>query len=593
MAGIPKDINTTYDVVSAFRAIEDELTASMIRNLDHHRAEELEAGFNWSQWQVEQLAALDAYKKRNLKKYQGIFKNINLKIDTIISMQRAAGNADQEVSILKAIKEGAKLYKAKKQVSADGRFFKENDKKINALIKATRSDFKKAEVAILRRANDQYRQVIFNAQMYAATGATYEKAVDMATKDFLRAGINCIEYKNGARHTMSEYADMALRTAQKRAYLTGEGEKRQEWGISTVIMNKRGNPCPKCLPFVGKVLIDDVWSGGKPEDGPYPLMSTAISKDLYHPRCKDSHTTYFKGISTADDTWTEEELQAVNQGNKQEAREQYARLQAEKYGRMSKYSLDGENKRKYGARAEEWERICKKEDAIDKEIFNGIMESDLGAFKNKLRSNSEISKEYYTELKNKFSHGSKSAKHLFIKYASEKTIEVSRYEGIAYFSPKIRKIYMNYGTDLVNERGIGATWFHEHGHLIDMAAGNISDNQEFKKLINADVNNYRIMYGKKSNLKTYEEIDKAIGMEIQDMRKHSAVSDLLDGATKGSINGCAGHSIDYWKYEKSITLEAFAHMYEAQFDKIRYEEMRKYFPRSLEYFEKMIKEASK
>ena len=189
--------------------------------------------------------------------------------------------------------------------------------------------------------------------MYAATGATYEKAVDMATKDFLRAGINCIEYKNGARHTMSEYADMALRTAQKRAYLTGEGEKRQEWGISTVIMNKRGNPCPKCLPFVGKVLIDDVWSGGKPEDGPYPLMSTAISKGLYHPRCKDSHTTYFKGISTADDTWTEEELQAVNQGNKQEAKEQYARLQAEKYGRMSKYSLDEENKRKYGVRAEE------------------------------------------------------------------------------------------------------------------------------------------------------------------------------------------------------------------------------------------------
>ena len=43
---------------------------------------------------MEQLAALDAYKKRNLKKYQGIFKNINLKIDTIISMQRAAGNAD-------------------------------------------------------------------------------------------------------------------------------------------------------------------------------------------------------------------------------------------------------------------------------------------------------------------------------------------------------------------------------------------------------------------------------------------------------------------------------------------------------------------
>ena len=83
------------------------------------------------------------------------------------------------------------------------------------------------------------------------------------------AGLNCIEYANGARYTISDYADMAIRTASKRAYLQGEGEKRQEWGIHTVIVNKRGNPCPKCLPFVGKVLIDDVWSGGSMEDGKY------------------------------------------------------------------------------------------------------------------------------------------------------------------------------------------------------------------------------------------------------------------------------------------------------------------------------------
>ncbi len=77
-------------------------------------------------------------------------------------------------------------------------------------------------------------------------------------------------------------------------------------------MNKRGNPLPEVsLPFVGKVLIDDVWSGGKKVDGPYPLMSTAIAAGLYHPRCKDSHTTHFPGISTADNTWTKEELEAI------------------------------------------------------------------------------------------------------------------------------------------------------------------------------------------------------------------------------------------------------------------------------------------
>ena len=26
-------------------------------------------------------------------------------------------------------------------------------------------------------------------------------------------GINCVEYKNGSRHTLAEYADMAIRTA--------------------------------------------------------------------------------------------------------------------------------------------------------------------------------------------------------------------------------------------------------------------------------------------------------------------------------------------------------------------------------------------
>lgn len=150
---------------------------------------------------------------------------------------------------------------------------------MNALIDATVSDMDSAETAMLRRANDQYRKTIFNAQVYANSGVgTYEKAVDMATKDFLVAGIQCIQYKNGSMHRIEEYAGMAIRTASKRAYLTGEGEKRKEWGCHLVIMNKRGNPCPKCLPFVGKILIDDVWSGGGSKDGSYPLMSSAMAK---------------------------------------------------------------------------------------------------------------------------------------------------------------------------------------------------------------------------------------------------------------------------------------------------------------------------
>lgn len=343
-----------YDITAAFERIENELISSMIRNMARHQAEETSEGFEWSMWQAEQLQYLEQYKKANKKKYGKQFGQINQDIETAIREAYAAGGMDQEIAILEAIKKGYKGYH-KVSGTVHGSFFRANERKLEALIKATSSDMQKAETAILRMANDQYRKVIYNAQVYANTGAgTYEKAVDMATHDMLAAGLNCVEYKNGARHTLKDYADMAIRTASKRAYLTGEGTKRQEWGISTVIVNKRGNPCPKCLPFCGKVLIDDVWSGGKASDGPYPLMSTAVAAGLYHPRCKDSHTTYFAGISTADDKWSREELAAIERASKNETEQQYAERQASRFGMLAEHSLDSGNKKKYKEKFREW-----------------------------------------------------------------------------------------------------------------------------------------------------------------------------------------------------------------------------------------------
>lgn len=217
----------------------------------------------------------------------------------------------------------------------------------------------KAEMAVLRMANDQYRKIIYNAQVYANTGAgTYEKAVDMATKDFLSAGLNCIEYSNGARHTLADYADMAIRTASKRAYLQGEGEMRQQWGMHLVILNKRGdNPCPKCLPFVGKIMIDDVWSGGSSKDGKYPLMSSAVAAGLFHPRCKDAHTTYFPGITTVDPKYNKQEITDIEDTAKQEAKQQYAERQEKKFERMADYSLDPENQKQYGQMKNRWKHV--------------------------------------------------------------------------------------------------------------------------------------------------------------------------------------------------------------------------------------------
>lgn len=380
-----------YDIGKAFEEIENELIASMIRNLSRHRAEESKLGIEWSQWQAEQLKALEVYKRKNSKRFTVQYNSINEHIRRALRDSYNDGGTKQERQILQAIKRG---FKGENKpaftgvAETTGEFFKTNERKLNSLIKATTHDMEKAEIAVLRMANDRYRKIIFNAQVMANTGAgTYAKAVDMATKDFLSAGINCIQYRNGRRVNIKSYAEMALRTANKRAYLQGEGAKRQEWGIYTVILNKRGNPCPLCAPFVGRVLIDDVWSGG-PKNGispvtgvKYPLLSEAIKKGLYHPNCRDAHTTYFEGISTPPENsqYTADELDELAEKYKISQHQNFAQNEAERMERMSKFSLDKDNKRAYGARAEQWREKAHR--ISDPDIDNNLSESVINSEK--------------------------------------------------------------------------------------------------------------------------------------------------------------------------------------------------------------------
>lgn len=513
-----------YDIGVAFKAIEDELIASMIRNMDRHRAEEDKEGYNWSMWQAEQLKALEKYKKQNQRRFTGQFKDINGQIAALLQQARADGNMQQEAAILNAIKNGFKGAK-KASRGATAEFFRLNDRKMEALIKATTDDMERAETAVLRMANDQYRKIIYNAQVYANSGAgTYEKAVDMATRDTLAAGLNCMVYKNGARHTISDWADMAIRTANKRAYLQGEGEKRQEWGIATVIVNKRGNPCPKCLPFCGKVLIDDVWSGGSRKDGNYPLMSTAIEAGLYHPRCKDSHTTYFPGISTADDTWTEEELEAIGQSNAAEARRQYAGRQAEKFGRMAAYSLSPENKQQYEQKAEEWAEKAGKRYTVSDEI-----------------------KEHRDDTPGKMVK-------LVDKYAGDEFVELNEASGHAFaYDPDTDTVVINPTHSLYEYYDYREVMIHELAHRID--------HNEFGSPMEIQFTD-AILKTEKKLLEATDRYNKlfAPGGELE---YNNLISDIMGCITDNAVVGDTHHDSQYIGTPGYSELEVFANMFAA------------------------------
>lgn len=342
-----------YDISRAFKRIENDLMDSMMRNLKRHQAEETELGIEWEQWQALQLKELERYRKENADRFTQDFAQINRKVEAMFKATCNNAQSKQESYILEQIK---KDDFTPTQVK-DTQFFNLNDKKLDILIERTKADFTRAEYAMLRKADDVYRQTIFDAQVYANVTNDYAKAVDMATHDFLKKGIQCVTYSNGAKHTISDYAEMCVRTGNKRAYLMGEGNAHDKYGIHTVRVNKRTQACPKCVKFLGRVLIDDVYNSGTAKEAfemGVPTLSSAIQEGFLHPNCKDIYSLYIPDVSKPPTPWTQQEInEIVGDYNKEQAI-QHANDMLESYARLAKYALDPENQKRYQARAQMW-----------------------------------------------------------------------------------------------------------------------------------------------------------------------------------------------------------------------------------------------
>lgn len=323
-----------YDIKKVMEEIELQLIASMKRTLWSHKEDEKAKGFDWPQWQTLKIKQFEDYKKANNKIFNNNTKGLNRYLYKHIKKQfkEGAGKTNKQAIQLGIIR--------KDDSQLGGSFFGLNHRKLDALIKSTKSDMNDVKYATLRMANDQYRQIVYKAQVYANTGAgTVKQAIDMASKDFLARGFNCIEYKDGSRHNIADYCDMAIRTANKRANLMGEGEMRKKLGNPLVYISKHGGACDQCTPWEGRVYIDDVWSGGKVEDGQYPLLSTAIEGGLFHPRCQHGASTYYEGINEE----PKEVTKTKHNHDKEDKYTQYLQQRQKQYQRLTVGSLLHEN----------------------------------------------------------------------------------------------------------------------------------------------------------------------------------------------------------------------------------------------------------
>lgn len=317
-----------YNLREIYEEMELYLLSSLSRNMARHENEEVKEGFKFEMWQSARLRDMERYRRENkniIDKFSPAIEK-TVKERLMDTYRRSQGRVQRAViklrdkftailpkgmePIMGGLK-GEELKETLEKVEGAARiweeaptpleenFFRTNDKKFNALLESTKKDMEKANASILRKMDDVYRETIFRTQVFYNNGIVdMNKAVDMATKDFMRQGINSITYANGREVNISTYAEMALRTANHRAYLMGEGKKRQEMGVTTVIVPPHATACEMCRPWQGAILIDDVYSGGKKEDGEYPLLTQAMEAGLFHPNCEDLLSTYFPGITS-------------------------------------------------------------------------------------------------------------------------------------------------------------------------------------------------------------------------------------------------------------------------------------------------------
>lgn len=420
-----------YNIKKLYEDMEMELISSMKRNYQRHLREEEKTGFKYSQWQAEKLKELKRYQRENRNIIGGYANGLSKEISKHMKEEVKQGS-------INAINQYNKITgnNLKPSKIMNHSFFKTNDRKVNALIKVVNNDLKTANTAVLRMANDQYRQVIHKSAFYVANGVFTEQqaarmatkeltelqktklAIDETNKDFLNRGFNCIEYKDGRRVNIASYSQMAVRTANLRAQLMGEGDFRKTIGRTLVQATSHGGACPICQKWEKHIFVDDVYSGGK-ADGKHTLLSEAMKQGFLHPSCRHGVTTYYPELEDIEDYTDEEYEEDVNWINNRineltNGKLNYINRNIKRFDRLENGSISPINIQMFANRKEQWineKKIVLKNTNLENEyctdntieMIKNIDNNKQATIKNAEFVNID-GKKYYVNDKNKIIH---------------------------------------------------------------------------------------------------------------------------------------------------------------------------------------------
>lgn len=190
-----------------------------------------------------------------------------------------------------------------------------------------------------------------------------------------------------------------------------------------------------------------------------------------------------------------------------------------------------------------------------------------------------------------------NTKKVYEMYKDKIKIKDGDYQDTAHYNDFWNHIKYDKDADADNVRGVGCTYFHEVGHLVDDKSdffGNTSTDgsYDFYDKLSEDLDNYidDIMEtnGYTNREDAYKDLNEWLSM---DGNMKNGISDIVCGLTDGEACGAWAHSSDYYN-DKSICNEAFAHFFEAGMsdDPTKLEYIKEVFPSAYDEYQRMLED---
>lgn len=553
---------TSQEIADIFAEIELKLIGSLKQALKASKT------VDYSSFKLQTLRSMEAYRRRNS----------DIWIEYLPMIEEETANLLED-----AYDKGTRAVQVQHEKLFPGTYLRQsfagvNTRRMDSLIEDVNGSLHTAQTASLRMMDDVYKEVVYKAEMHHATGAvTMQQAVDQAVRDFLERGINCIEYSNGRRVNIATYAEMALRTASLRSQLRGEAAKRREFGVDTVLVSQYGACSDTCLPWQGRVYIDDVWGDstnlwivdgrGQSLNGKwYPLLSEAVEGGLFHPNCRHGVSTWYEGVSRMPSPL---DVTAVRERSRLEQRQRELERKVRKWKRLEEGSQLPETVDKYKRKRMDAQKALRefindhddvlrrdywREKVYDESMYQTqqapLMAPDV------IDANGWFDKTEALEKYKKFLISVPEENRMYLEYYADNTDFLqdlaSKYP--AAYSPRRDAVIYNDSLSDFWLYDFEEVITHELAHRADHLWFRSVENEEFSKAISAA----------SKMIREPNKLDTFVSEYVAEM-KNSCFSDIISAlfVEKHRLIP-AGHSARYWAIIGNKEREIFAELFTLQ-----------------------------